>query len=331
MKLKQTIKDKKLVKTENNRLTGLSPKESKSINLFIDSLLDEDNCQLIFRGEKIKYAYDKSGVNEYYSDKSEEYKFGKHGNSIFYIGAKADSYLFKIEDVNFPIDLNNTEKELFTSIFNEFKKSKDHSTLKNESKFREYFDKPSSDFIEKILNLNALERIVVKYYYLWLLHVIGDTEYKRYSNFLSTSKDYEVAFRFSNQEIVYVGWIPRPIKIRSVYLGYLIQSRKRIESLGLPTYSDEPYPDENEISLIGGLFPHYVLGIYHVRKKLLLVNEYLLKDDMVEIINSGLSEIIIKHGIGIDQSDFENSEFLKISGYKRHLTHIKGKGYSDHE
>lgn len=331
MKLKQTIQNKELFKSTDDQLSSLSTEENLLISDFINALLDEDNCQLIFRGERKDHAYRKSGIARMYEGESEDSQFRKHGNSIFYIGSKAGSYLFKFEDIEFPINLNNTESELFNSIHKEFKQNINHPSLTNESDFTKYFTGDALDFTSKIMSLDNSERIRIKYYYLWLLHVLGDTKYKKYSNFISTSKNYEIANEFGNDELVYVGWIPRPIKERSVYLGSLIQLSKRLTKLQLPVYSDEPYPKEDEISLIGGLFPHYIFGIYNQSKEIVLVNDYLFSAGMLEMIKHGLSNKIIEHGIGIDQSNFSNSEFLKISEYKRHLTYTKGEGYRDNE
>jgi hypothetical protein len=333
MKLKQTLQDKKLYQTSTDKISPLSKEKSTLINEFINALLDEDNCQLIFRGESISHSYRKSGIDENYPKQGDNFKFCVHGKSIFYIGSKADSYLFNFNEVDFPINLNNTDKDLFDSIYKEFKENIDHQTLEKETEFKHFFDeKTAEDFTQKILNLEEDERVMVKYYYLWLLHVIGETSYKSYSNFLSTTKDYETANDFGNDELVYVGWIPRPIKKRAIYLGSLIQFSRRLKKLELPTYSDEPYPDENEISLIGGLFPHYIFGIYHQKRNLVLVNNYLLESNMLNLIKDGLSSLIIKHGIGINQSNFSNSEFLKISKYKRYLTYLNEKDkYIDHE
>jgi len=329
MKLRQTLQDRILHKSTNDKIRPLDPENSKLISEFINALLDEDNCQLIFRGESILHAYNKSGTTRRFNHRHEDFQFCKHGNSIFHIGTKSDSYLFKFDDVDFPINLNCTDEEVFDSIFDELQLNIDHPTLENESEFKKFFKAPKTEFTTKIMTLNADERIKVKYYYLWLLHVIGATNYKKYSNFLSTTKDYETANAFGQNELVYVGWIPRPIKKRSVYLGSLIQLSRRLKKLELPIYSDEPYPSENEISLIGGLFPHYVFGIYHQQKNIVLINSNLLQDGMLELIKDGRSNMIIKYGIGIDQTNFANSEFLKISKYKRHLAYLKEKGYID--
>ena len=52
MKLKQTLKDKTLFRSKDNQLIKLSPRQFISLNILIDNLLDEDNCQLIFRDRK---------------------------------------------------------------------------------------------------------------------------------------------------------------------------------------------------------------------------------------------------------------------------------------
>jgi len=334
MKLKQSLKNQKFVKTnENNQIVNLSREEKEYINILIEKLLDEDNCQLIFRGENMKSAFEHSGIEKCYSNQSGEFKFSRHGESIFYIGSKAKSYLFKTDEVDFPIELDGTKDDLFKGIYEEFKQNIQHCKLENETKFKGYFitNRDSSHFCEIIKPLDEKDKIAIKYYYLWLLHAIGETKYKCYSNFVSTTKNFNIAKKFGKEEIVYVGWVPRPIKERSVYLGSLIQARQRLEGLGLPVYMDEPYPTEDEISLIGGFYPHYILGIYNIPKKEFLINDHLLDKKMLDMIYEGRSEMIIEHGIGIDQSNFEKSKFLEISAYKRYNIHIKGKGYFDKE
>ena len=79
---------------------------------------------------------------------------------------------FKFDDVDFPINLNSTDKELFKSIYREFSENIDHPTLNNEINFKHYFQANEGDFLEKILKLQTEEKVEIKYYYLLsLIHI----------------------------------------------------------------------------------------------------------------------------------------------------------------
>jgi hypothetical protein len=327
MYLKELLKDVSLIKVSNHTVKPLSNNEDKSIRIFINALLDEDNCQAIFRGEKVANAYEQSGIKISSDDNS---NFAAHGKVIFFIGTKAKSYLYDNDDVVFPIDINYTHHSLFEGLYEEIESLIKDIPNEFDSDFKNYFSSKSKiDFTTAIISLHKDEKQSIKIYYLWLLHVIGKSKYKKYSNFLSTTKDHKVASFFGNDELVYCGWIPRPIKKKAAYLGSLMQMQRHIKSIGLPTYNDEPYHNEQEISLIGGLLPHFTLGIY--RHPRLLVNTNLLEKKSLFLINHGMSEMIIKMGIAIDQTNFSESEEFKNSKYKRWLTYSEETGYSDQE
>lgn len=330
MYLKELLKTVDLLSISNGSLEPLDLSKKELIRIFIDALLDEDNCQAVFRGENKTAAYKQSGANRN-TKKREDELLANHGKIIFYIGTKAQSYLYEPNGVDMPFDLRSINSHVFEKIFYEVSSLINKGLYRWAGEFSDYFNKNSeNDFLSRIDRVDEKEKHQIKIYYLWLLHVIGESEYKQYSNFLSTSKDHEVAKVFGKNELVYCGWVPRPIKERAAYLGGLIQLEQRMKCLGLPTYNNEPYPSEQEISLIGGLFPHYTLGIYHVPKKSLIVNTNLLDDAVLHLISNGMSEIVINMGIFIDQSQFVSSEELRNSQDNRWLSYSQENGYEDH-
>ncbi|ACF11511.1 hypothetical protein Cpar_1104 [Chlorobaculum parvum NCIB 8327] len=330
MYLKELLKSVGIQRVTNDSLGSVSPEKEKLIRVFIDALLDEDNCQAVFRGEDRVSAYEQSGANTTTS-LGREQLLATHSDIIFYIGTKSRSYLYATDGIDVPIEIRSLDNSVFKTIFNEIEHSIEDGLYSGESEFTRYFCRANRDsFIEKISLVDDEEKQQIKIYYLWLLHVIGETEYKRYSNFLSTTKNHKVANRFGHDQIVYCGWIPRPIKKRAAYLGSLIQLEQRLKHLDLPTYNDEPYPDEQEISLLGGLFPHYTLGIFDPSTRKLIINTHLLDNAILDLISNGMSELVINLGIFIDQSEFESSEKLRNSKYRRWVSHSEGESFTDH-
>lgn len=330
MYLKELLKSVDLQSSSGNSLGPIANEKEQIVRSFIDALLDEDNCQAVFRGEKKVAAYRQSGATHYINVSSEEL-LAIHSDIIFYIGTKAKSYLYDLGGFDTPFDISSIDISIFKIIFNEIEYSISENLYTGTDEFNAYFNEINKiDFIDKIAQLENDEKQQIIIYYLWLLHVIGKTDYKRYSNFLSTTKNHLIAKDFGYDQLIYCGWIPRPIKDKSAYLGSLIQLEQRIRYLGLPLYNNEPYPDEHEISLLGGLFPHYTLGIYDSAHERLIVNKHLLDDAVLHLVSNGMSELVISLGIFIDQSQFESSEKLQNSRYKRWLSHSPAHGFSDH-
>lgn len=331
MNLKTSLAEVKFAKIENDGITDLTENESNSIKKFIHTLLDEDYCQIIFRGVSIERACKIAGVKSSFLGDHKK-TLNKLGRSTFFIGEKASSYSYKSDEVSFPIDINNVHDDIFKDIFNEFKHLVNSRKAINNSfdnNFLNYFITFNEiQFVESIDKMDDEQKKLIKFYYLWLLHTIGDTAYKKYSHFVSTSKNYEIANKFGHREMVYCGWIPRPIKDRAVYLGSIVQSIDLIKSVGLPFYSDEPYPSEQEVSVLGAIFPHYILGIYHLPLKKFLINSYLLEGETMDLINSGFSDAIISFGVKIDQTIFSESQIFKDSIHKRYTNFLNQK-FSD--
>lgn len=337
MYLKQFLTNAEFQKVNNNDnsiLLDCSKDETEVLRIFIDSLLDEDNCQVIFRGENSKKAFNRSGADR--CGKSFKKRLARHSDIIFYIGEKSSSYLYSKYSERIPHDINAVDNNVFIRIFNELSNISNKFTQAESSKlderFCKYFLETSKEkFIEKISKLETSEKEQIKFYYFWLLHTLDESPYKSVSNFLSTSKDYRVAINFAKEEIVYCGWIPRPIKNRAVYLGSIIQLKQRLKKYDLPVYNNEPYPEEREISLVGGLFPHYTFGIYNIKNKKFIINKYIFNEYSFNLIKSGMSEIIINSGIQIDQSNFRNSLELRNSKYFRWLTYASDIGFYDND
>ncbi len=300
-----------LVKVDEDCLTSLTNSEREKFSIFSDVLLDEDLCQLIFRGESCDHAYRKSNAFGH----TEEKKLVNHCRSVFYIGVKSKAYLYELRE-NDRLRVHDISELVFRKLHRLLHHASDE-TIHKHRMINKLSSTDEDRFIEKILQMSDQEKFETKKYYTWILHVTGESQYNRMSYFLSTSKNYSVASNnFAEEGLLYCAWIPRPVRFYATYLRNLLQIEHRLEEVGLPTYRTEPYPEENEVSLLNGMFPHYTVGIYSFSEHKLVVNTPLL----LELGGDGFglrdAIRIIHDGIKIDQSDFEVSVELQNSSYK---------------
>jgi len=77
-------------------------------------------------------------------------------------------------------------------------------------------------------------------------------------------------------------------------------------------YSNNFYPKQNEVSIKGGLFPHFILGICNLEDNNFIVNPHVFKQSEKEL------EFAPQQGLIIDQSNFEKE--IKKTGYAGYVT-----------
>lgn len=216
---------------------------------------------------------------------------------LFMVGEKAQR--FYTNDENFKI--NEAYDFVFENIMNYFSTS-----LKNKNKhtiaffdrnitLKEFFSNRSNKelFLEKISDATKQERIAIRNYYLTLLHQLASIGYKKKSHLVSTSKHYNIAEKFGREVILHC-W--QPIQME----------RNIIKKYKLPAYSVGPYDYQKELSIIGGILPHFISGLEIIKTKEFYPNP-----------NIFINEITNEHflnGLEIDQSNFEN--IINSTNYK---------------
>ena len=270
--------------------------------------------KIIYRGENysnLKRKLNLSGDNDYY----------KLSQTIFLIGEKGrvyrNEYKNKIKDKSkfYPIDY--LDEDLFNKIFdklnlillNKNNNPKIEHFISNNLEFSDYFKRKRDNkkkFISKINTIDKCsEKIKVRDYYLSLLHKIGTIGFYNNSFFISTTTNYDVANRFAENpenspKIIFVSWIKYPINSIGINFNYLNLFKNRILQIGLPFYNKTFFPEQTEISIKGGLLPHFILG-------------YILLEDKTFEINPNLFfttkniKNTIKNGFDIDQTGFSKS------------------------
>ena len=161
------------------------------------------------------------------------------------------------------------------------------------------------NFSQTIEKVRKNIKIKIRDYYLTLIHHIGDKSYYPDSPFLSVTTDLRIAERFSkdnNDKIILFGWLPlnRLCPDYAVTFDYLNSIDEKLEEMNLPTYIESFYPEENEISLKGGLLPHYLIGYFYLDRNSAMTFE--INPNILKIPNN--STDWIEKGLPIDQSGF---------------------------
>ncbi len=245
----------------------------------------------IYRGDSLKNLCDKLGV--YYNYDTTDLKLVL--DRLFMVGEKARR--FHTDEVNFTVD--QTSDYVFEKIMSYFKsslKSKNTSTLyffnRNVGLKNFFSDRNNKHlFLSIINNASERERFAIRNYYLILLHQLAAINYKNKSHFVSTSKDYAIAESFSNNnqdsnKIILHCW--QPIQME----------RNTVKKYNLPMYNFGPYSYQKEFSILGGILPHFIMGMENKR-----TNEFFPN---INIFKTDITDEIFLSGLDIDQSNFDN-------------------------
>lgn len=310
------------VKLQNSTITTLNLEEHKTVLEFL-KILDK-TCQVIFRGDNLEKTYNKL----YSNPKNVDDKFKKIGMKVFMIGEKAPRYLFGIQTTEEYENLNigSTDSSIFKIIFQNFKIVCDKISkgviddLFENDFLKTFFSNDINEeiFLQKILDLPFEQKIKIKLYYLWMLHILDETNYKSISNFVSTTKSFKQAYFFAkdskDEGLIYISWIPISQKDESFDdLRGTREIQVLLEELGLPYYTSKPYYEELEISKLGVIFPQYIFGIYNLSDNMFLINSYLINDTKFHWNDQAHLQKIINEGIKIDQTKFD--EYMKDTNY----------------
>lgn len=313
----------------------LSDFEKKKFNIFNEYLhRNSKQVKVIYRGENYDNLKRKLNLID-------DNNYSKLNHYVFLIGEKGrvyrNEYKNKIKQRNKIYSINNIEESLFHKIFDKFniiiskKYSKPEIEIfkSDNFEFSEYFkDKNNNktDFINKLNSVHKTnEKLMIRDYYLSLLHKIGTIGFYTNSFFTSTSTSYDVAKGFAensenSEKIIFISWVKYPINQIGISFNYLNSFKNKILQFGLPTYDKSFFPNQNEITIKGGLLPHYILG--YVR----------LKDNIFEInpnffLSTKNFKEIVKNGFDINQSNFQ--ENLNKTDYSGFFSLNDNNEYSD--
>lgn len=269
-------------------------------------MLQNKDSRLIYRGEN------KSKLFKLYNCSD----FTSFSHSLFLIGNKGRGFIEKASrstNGKKKWQLEDVENDIFEELFKIINiiLKKPNSVVQqfswNNKALSDYFKdiKNIDSFISNVSELRKVEKIKVRDYYLTLIHQFENEYFYPVSSLLSVTADYSIADGFSGEnkeKIILFGWLPlnrRSDKYEITY-DYLNLTEKILSDNDLPVYSDSFYPGEKEISLKGGILPHYIIGYLYSDWDSQIYfdinpNFMSLKDD---------SKLWIEDGLPIDQSGF---------------------------
>lgn len=237
-----------------------------------------NNDKFIYRGDKKEKLYPIYGLSKKSSDE-------RFRDTLFILGAKANMFLTRlpnIHDVNIDVSDNSTFILIFRMLSNLLNREFPFGQIRWAVKsFKEreipivsFFRNQNYEqlFVEIVSKLSVQQQIIVRDYYLGLLHHINKSEYYPSSFLLSASTEFSQAYKFawgknepdSEDPLVIFGWIPYKYEgVLSVPDSRTLSKKIEMDDLGLPIYEKSFFPFQKEITLKGGLLPHYMLGYLH--------------------------------------------------------------------
>ena len=326
---------------------SLSPNEiqcAEQIYDWIDRQINRNQIMIVYRGEK------KAHLKKKLASSGQNIDYGQLLNRLFYFGDKAKFY-FSQKRVptqgSTPQCISDTSSATFEFIFRKL------SLIVTKS-----IENPSSERIQKIDEFcqNATHKAFVSYfrdeanlpdflhrnadssdssraervrdYYLFLLHNFGGGGIAEMSFFVSTSVNPETAMSFagskhqkSGKSVVFVHMIPQPFYKHGIGALEVKCVTRDFRYRGIPIYDREFYPEQEEFSVKGALFPNFMLGLYDLELQKFVVNPHMF-GNLDQSING-----ILFRGIPIDQDDFHES--IRNTGYYGYVSRSWHGKYSD--
>ncbi|RAI97543.1 hypothetical protein LX64_05051 [Chitinophaga skermanii] len=286
-----------------------------------------ENHRVVYRGDKKSVVLPAFGIKE----KGFPNQFNE---ALFMMGPKARMFVSSDRQREFEINIAAAENDEFAKIFRMLshllKKEFPYSARRvamtgfraREEQLTRYFgdDGNFDDFVKRTGQLIGEHRIIMRDYYLALLHHMDKSQYYTDSFLLSTTTSFEQAHGFAWKEeekdstnpIILIGWVPKNFEGRlSAPDIRILRNRMEVDKTGLPVYNFSFFPRQEEVTLKGGLFPHYMLGYIHNDPR---------KGEVLEINPALLQTTADWDGVGlnIDQSSFH--EYLRNSSFGRFFT-----------
>jgi len=246
-----------------------------------------DCINKIYRGnDKFIYRGDKKDKLQLLYGVSDNHFEGDFPNSMFTLGAKArmfiDSGLPGTNEIGIAEAGNNVFRLIFQMLSKLLHREFPFGPVRmatvgfraREENVVAFFRNQNNEqvFLDIIERVTPQQQIIIRDYYLALLHHISKSEYYASSFLLSTTSNFSQAYRFawkgenedSRNPLILFGWVPNQYEgVLSVPNSRILKRKIDMEAIGLPVYERSFFPNQEEVTLKGGLLPHYFLGYLH--------------------------------------------------------------------
>jgi len=256
---------------------------------------NDNKILFLYRGENRETFGKKTGLSSNFDE-------DPHYDRFFVIGSKAKSYYKEKQKGYLTIkqfDHQSKASYIFDNLNKFSQSSRYHSVLS-------YFNNKTNEnhFIEKLMKIkDKIHQITIENFYLAFIHTISSEpmSMKAHSVLLSSTKNADVAKSFSNNGFIIGFWLQQPITNQAINYASIDEINNILNKYSFPTIEVIHFPDESEVTIFSGIFPHNIYFVYDVCHNKHVFNPYLLKTDINEIIDKG---------INVDQKYF----YKKIKG-----------------
>jgi hypothetical protein len=263
------------LKVNNRALTNAQAKHFfECINI-----IHRENHKVIYRGDK------KDKLLQLYNIEINQFP-EKFNNTVFITGAKGrmflSSQLPEDEIINIADAAHNEFALIFVMLHSLLKRELRFSARRTalvgfrdrENGFTTYFRDINNrqDFIDKMIHFSQEEKVLLRDYYLALLHHMDISKYYTSSFLLSTTSNFGQAQKFawknesqsSTNPIILFGWVPQNFEgLLSTPRTNTLKQKINFRGIEMPLYETSFFPYQAEVTLKGGLLPHYFLGYLH--------------------------------------------------------------------
>ncbi|SHF21134.1 hypothetical protein [Chryseobacterium vrystaatense] len=254
----------------------------------------QGHIEILHRGLDKGYAFKKFNLNTDYNS------IEQFGERLFFFGEK--SKYFEIEKYDLEIKLDNISKTIFEKLF-DILSNLDFDSIsplfyENNKDVCRYFSvNNQEEFIQNIMSLDKKCRTYMRNYYSSILHQLDNNDLKKESFFVSSSSEFSQANNYS-------------LGKKGIVINFWNWKSKehKCNFDNIPYFDGVPFPNENETSVFGAIFPHYIYSFEHDGQ--LYINPALFDEKELEII--------LYTGFEIDQTDFKN-KLQKMTSYKSYL------------
>lgn len=283
----------------------LTPTEQQSLFDLIQDL-SKAKCHLIYRGETKSRLLNNYGLSQYDVPQPFNDMLFLYGNKGKYFLQRMSQSVreavnsFALDDVTdtyFHVIFDMVAATLMGTYNPPVQKHVDAFKAR-EIAVTQFFLIPANKntLVEAVKNLSDQQRGRVRDYYLTLLHHLDKSAYYPVSFLLSTTKNFSVAQQFcataklDQNELIFFGWVPRRNAAILATPRFGNGRSNLLTKLGLPAFDKSFFPKQQEISLKGGLFPHYIYGYLHTHagKQTFEINPYIFDKLDTNWIENGL-------------------------------------------
>ncbi len=291
----------------------LTVKESSSEFIKIDEYIQNDFFNLIKELEKDKNIIVCTRGDSRVDNK--EFFTTEYIKNFFVVGQKADIFqLLEPKSSNYSCTVSDEKKEILNSLLTIIKKV--NCIVRNKPENHNIKGKITKEAIAQIRNLDIEKLLFLQIILISFLHNNGNNSFKSDSPFLSLTnakcKFYKAKeFVLNSKNETNNGYIFLYALNKSTFLSDFIITKeftKFLKEIGI-----EWYPDiHQEIMLLNGMYPHFILGIYKVKNN--EIESFYMNPELFNLLRDG--KVFDKeNGLTVNQENFK--QIAELLGHKK--------------